>query len=144
VFSLSGRDVILPITALEWGAPDRWSFTSMYAHFLHERSNERTWHHSLTATLSPGWSGGRFGLGYLNIFDPPQSGDFGLISSLRVVLLRTWGEPLYASGDKTFGGLELKFGLPWLAAGVGYYAQISDPGVEERDRLWGFHCGVGL
>ena len=71
----SDGSILLPITAIEWGAPDRWSFTSLYVSSVwraeDEVENKKTWHHNLHASLSPGLSGGRFGIGYGLIFDPP-------------------------------------------------------------------------
>jgi hypothetical protein len=36
-FLLSDHDIILPITSIEWGIPDRWSLTSRYIHSFGER-----------------------------------------------------------------------------------------------------------
>ncbi len=145
----SDGSVLLPITAIEWGAPDRWSFSSMYVTSVWyeepEEENKKNWHPNLHASFSPGLSGGRIGIGYGLIFDPPESRDFGIISSCRAVLLRSWGNPLFASPDRTFAGAEFKVSLSFLfSIGVGYYTQISDSDGEEKEQFWGFHLGVGI
>jgi len=145
----SDGSILLPITAVEWGAPDRWSFTTMYVSSVwrdeDEVENKKTWHSNLHATLSPGLSGGRLGLGYGLIYDPPEWGDFGIVSSFRAVLLRSWGHPLSASAGRTYAGAELKVSLSFLLSiSVGYYSQISDPGNDSTEEFWGFHCGFGI
>ena len=145
----SDGSILLPITAIEWGAPDRWSFTSLYVSSVwraeDEVENKKTWHHNLHASLSPGLSGGRFGIGYGLIFDPPESRNFGIVSSCRAVLLRSWGNPLSASPDRTYAGAEFKVSLSIMfSVSVGYYSQISDSGDDEKEQFWGFHCGVGI
>jgi hypothetical protein len=37
VFRLSEQDVILPVTSIEWGHPNRWSFTSRYIDSFEKR-----------------------------------------------------------------------------------------------------------
>ena len=133
---------LLPITAIEWGAPDRLSFTSLYVSSVwraeDEVENKKTWHQNLHASLSPGLSGGRVGIGYGLIFNP-------IVSSCRAVLLRSWGNPLFASPDRTYAGAEFKVSLSFLlSVSVGYYSQISDSGDDEKEQFWGFHCGVGI
>ena len=141
---ISDQDVILPLISIEWGIPDRWSFTSMYVREFDKDKERKTWHHNLCVTLSPGISGGRLGLGYLNIFDPQSNSAFGLLSQARLVLLRTWGNPLALPPNQTFLGGEIRSSLTGLLnLGMGYYTQIS--GSEGgKDKLLGFHIGIGI
>ena len=146
---ISDRVLLLPITAVEWGTPDRWSFSSLLIYRAwavdDEEESKKTWHHNFHTSLSPGLSGGRIGIGYGLIFDPPEWRDFGIVSSYRAVLLRSWGNPLFASPDRTYAGAEFKVSLSFLfSVSVGYYSQISDSGDDEKEQFWGFHCGVGI
>ncbi|UCC79300.1 MAG: hypothetical protein JSW64_13660 [Candidatus Zixiibacteriota bacterium] len=144
VFRLSERDIILPITSIEWGSPDRWSITSRYIRELDERKEKRTWHNNLSVSISPGISGGRIGFGYLGLFDPQSMSDFGVFFEARAVLLRTWGNPLSTSPNRTFWGGELRVALSFLLnLGVGYYKQLSNSD-GLKDSFYGFHIGVGI
>ncbi len=145
MFQLSDQDVLLPITSIEWGIPDRWSFTSRYIHMFQKNRDDKTWLHNLSVSLSPGTAGGRFGLGYQGIIKPILSrGDFGIFSEARAVLLRTWGNPLVANPNHTFVGGEIRVAIVFIINfGFGYYYQIS--GAEnDQDQFYGFHLGVGI
>ena len=95
-------------------------------------------------SLSPGLSGGRLGVGYIGIYSPASMKGFALISELRGVLLRTWGNPLSTSADVTFAGAEVKICLSWLLnVSAGYYSPISDSNKNIKS-FWGFHFGIGI
>jgi hypothetical protein len=144
VFRLSEQDVILPITSVEWGHPDRWSFTSRYIHSFEKERKRRLWQNSIGVSLSPGLSGGRIGVGYLGIYSPASLREFALFSELRGVFLRTWGNPLSTSTNTSFVGAELKICLSWLLnISVGYYSPITNA-PEKIEPFWGFHAGVGI
>jgi len=144
MWRLSEQDVILPITSIEWGIPDRWSFTSRFVHELGKDRDGKEWFHSLCVTVSPGISGGRFAVSYHNIYDPKSSTDFGILSEARIVLLRTWGNPLSTLPNLTFVGAEFRTGFSWLINfGIGYYSQISDSN-GSREQFYGLHVGVGI
>ncbi len=152
IFMPTSQDVFLPITSVEWGAPDRWSFTARYVHMfdaVEVRDTTRSLN-NLTVTLSPGTAGGRLGLGYENIFDSKKgrrgtSGfDVALLSEARVVLLRTWGSPLTAPSGGTFAGGELRTSLVGVCnIGVGYYAPYGGKSVGATS-FWGVHAGIGI
>lgn len=144
MFQLSDQDVILPITSIEWGTPDRWSITSRYMHMFEKDRNNKTWLNNFTITLSPGTTGGRFGIGYLSIYDPGSETYLDIISEARVVLLRTWGNPLTTLPNRTFVGAEIRTSLSFLFnVGIGYYIQISGPD-SDREQFYGFHVGIGI
>jgi hypothetical protein len=144
MFRLSERDIILPITSIEWGIPDRWSITSRYIRELDEKKDKRTWYNSFSLSISPGISGGRIGFGYLGLFDPRSMSDFGIFAEARIVFLRTWWNPLSTSSNRTFWGGELRVALSFLLnLGIGYYKQISDSD-DPKDDFGGFHIGVGI
>ena len=63
VFFPTDHDALLPITSIEWGAPDRWSFTSRYIHMFQSDRDHKRVLHSFTATVGPGQAGGRIGVG---------------------------------------------------------------------------------
>ncbi|MCK4980500.1 MAG: hypothetical protein KAS62_08895 [Candidatus Delongbacteria bacterium] len=142
-FRLTERDVILPITSIEWGEPDRWSFTARYIHMFGHTKNKEVWKNNLGISISPGWSGGRAGIDYIGIYSPENlSGEFALFTQFRAVVLRTWGNPLTAAPDNTYAGAELKICVSWLLdLGVGYYYPVSDTKI---DPFFGFHIGVGI
>jgi hypothetical protein len=141
---LSDQDVILPITSIEWGTPDRWSFTSRYVHMFEKDRDNKTWLNNITVTLSPGISGGRFGIGYQGILSRRSTLGFTLLSEARIVLLRTWGNPLSAVTDRTYLGAEIRSSFSWLInLGVGYYSQISSTD-NHSEHFYGFHIGVGI
>lgn len=144
MFKLSDQDVILPISSIEWGTPDRWSVTSRYVHMFEKDRGNKTWLNNLSITLSPGISGGRFAIGYQGIFSPRSMPDFGIISEARVVLLRTWGNPLSALSNRTFVGAEFRISLSFLInLGIGYFTQISGS-KSDREQFYGFHIGIGI
>jgi hypothetical protein len=145
----SDQDVILTISSIEWGAPDRWSFTSRYVHMFEKKAvrDVKPWLNNLSVTLSPGISGGRLGVGYVGI-GGPKGGWFGsglpIIFESRAVLLRTWGNPLVTATDRTCAGVELRLGFTGLVnVGGGYYRRISAPD-SRPDGFWGLHAGVGI
>ncbi len=141
---LSDQDVILPISSIEWGHPDRWSFTSRYIHSFEKERKRRLWRNNFVVSLSPGLSGGRLGVGYLGIYSPPSLREFALLSELRGVLLRTWGNPLSTIPNTTFVGVELKVCLSWLLnVSVGFYSPITNSN-ENMNPFWGFHLGIGI
>lgn len=145
MFQLSDQDVILPITSIEWGTPDRWSITSRYVHMFEKDRDNKTWLNNLSITLSPGTTGGRFAIGYQSIYTPYKSReDFAILSEVRAVLLRTWGNPLTTLPNRTFVGAEIRTSLSFLFnVGIGYYIQISGPD-SDREQFYGFHVGIGI
>jgi hypothetical protein len=144
VFRLSEQDVILPITSIEWGHPDRWSFTSRYIHGFEKERKRRTWINNIGVSLSPGLSGGRLGVNYLGIYSPASLREFALFSELRGVILRTWGNPLSTNPNTTFAGAEIKICLSWLLnTSIGYYSPITKSN-ENIKPFWGFHFGIGI
>ena len=143
-FQLSDQDVILPITSIEWGTPDRWSITSRYVHMFEKDRDNKTWLNNLSITLSPGTTGGRFAIGYQGIYTPKSMGDYAILSEVRAVLLRTWGNPLATLPNRTFVGAEIRTSLSFLFnVGIGYYKQISNLNDDRKD-FYGFHVGVGI
>ncbi|HAP34793.1 MAG TPA: hypothetical protein DCQ28_02185 [Bacteroidetes bacterium] len=144
MFQLSDQDVILPITSIEWGSPDRWSITSRYVHMFQTDRDNKTWLHNLSISLSPGITGGRLGIGYQGIYSPKSMQDFGIFSEARLVLLRTWGNPLSITTKSTFIGAEIRTSLSFLFnVGIGYYKQITNLNGDRKD-FYGFHVGVGI
>ena len=144
MIQLSDQDVILPITSIEWGTPDRWSITSRYVHMFEKDRDNKTWLHNLSISLSPGIAGGRLGIGYQGIFSPRSMPDFGVFSEARIVLLRTWGNPLSTVPNRTFVGAEIRSSLSFLInLGIGYYTQISGSN-SDREQFYGFHIGIGI
>ena len=144
LWRLSNRDMILPITSIEWGTPDRWSFTSRYIHELYDTREGDVWKDWIHVSLSPGTAGGRLSLGYGGVYSPPDSHEFGILTDARMVVLRTWGNPLSTASDLTFAGLEIRAAIgAILNLGVGYYDQISSSD-GKRDSFYGFHVGVGI
>ena len=141
---LSDQDVFLPISSIEWGTPDRWSITSRYIHMFEKDRDNRTWLNNISITLSPGIAGGRFAIGYQGILTPASMPDFGLFSEARIVLLRTWGNPLSTIANLTFVGVETRSSLSGMINfGIGYFTQISGPD-NDRQQFYGFQIGIGI
>ena len=143
MFRLSDQDVILPISSIEWGIPDRWSFTSRYIHEFDKTKIKRTWKNNISLSISPGISGGRVAIGYQGIYLPKSMREFGIISEARLVLLRTWGNPLFTPPNSTFAGAEIRCSLILINLGIGYYKQISRTNGDRQD-FYGYHVGVGI
>ena len=140
----SDQDVIVPITSVEWGAPERWSLTARYVHMFEQNRDDRSWLNNVTVIASPGISGGRLGVGYQGIFSGKRGSDMALLGEARAVLQRTWGNPLGAEADRTFAGAEIRVSLSGMInVGGGYYAAVS-AGDEQADPFWGWHIGIGM
>lgn len=139
--ALSEDDVLLPVSAIEWGVPDRWSVTARYQHMFTKDRNARPlkpWIHSAAVTLSPGTDGGRLGAGYQGIWRLQAP----VLVEARVVALRTWGHPLTTAPGRTFLGPEVRCSLTGVVnVGAGWYRRV-DGGPPES--FWGLHCGVGM
>ena len=141
---LSPRDVLLPITSVEWGTPDRWSFTSRYVHGFEDHRGHVPRRDHITVTLSPGTAGGRLGVGYYGLFELKDKRDLIIVIESRAVLLRTWGSPLETEADRTFAGIELRGGIgPFCNVGVGWYRQVSSSDGETY-LIIGVHLGIGM
>ncbi|HPR65361.1 MAG TPA: hypothetical protein PK014_14220 [Thermoanaerobaculia bacterium] len=144
IVHLSDQDVLLPITSIEWGEPDRWSISSRYTHMFEKNRDNKTWLNNLSITLSPGIAGGRFAIGYQSIYDPKSNSDFVILSEARAVLLRTWENPLSSEPNRTFVGVEIRSSLSGMInVGVGYYRQITDSSGPD-DNFYGVHVGFGI
>ena len=143
LIELSEQDKIMPIILIEWGQPDRWSFTSRYIHDFHKEKTSITWRNNAGIFLSPGISGGRLGVSYLGIYTPSSESlqGTGLLSEIRAVMLRTWGNPLSTSSDTTFAGAEIKLCFFAFNISAGYYSPITN---DNTKSFWGFHFGVGI
>ena len=98
---LSDQDVIVPISSIEWGTPERWSLTSRYTHMFDKNRDKKIWLNNLSISISPGIAGGRFGVGYQGIYSPRSIPGFNFFSETRFVLLRTWGNPLSTTPNHT-------------------------------------------
>jgi hypothetical protein len=141
---LGPRDVLLPISSIEWGVPDRWSFTSRYVHEFDESRGHVPRRDHITVTLSPGTAGGRLGIGYYGLFELEGKKDLIVVIESRAVLLRTWGNPLETEAGRTFAGIELRGGIgPFCNVGVGWYRQMSS-NEGEADSIADVHLGVGF
>lgn len=143
-WSLGPDDVLLPITSVEWGVPDRWSFTARYVHMFTRDRDHQPRLDNLTIALIPGTDGGRLTVGYQGIFKVPGMKEASCFIEPRAVLLRTWGNPLATEPNLTFAGAEVRAAwAPLACLGIGYYRQISSP--EGRtDSFWGVHFGFGI
>ncbi|HKJ91637.1 MAG TPA: hypothetical protein VJ957_00655 [Longimicrobiales bacterium] len=137
---LGERDFLLPITAIQWGSPERWSFTGRFVHRLDvaEHGVHATW----TVGLSPGTGGARAHTGILGVFNLPEHPDTAVRWGASLELLRTWGRPLGAVAYRNYGGVELSGGLPpFLLVGLGRYWPI---GAGDAGPVWGFRIGFGI
>jgi hypothetical protein len=138
---------VLSLSSVEWGAPDRWSFTSRAGYLFGSESarDGARWIHAIALTASPGISGGRLGLGYQFVPSLGRHSDVSLLGEVRAVAMRTWGHPLVVGAGRTFAGVELRASLVgFLNAGVGWFGQIGGVTSGERDHFWGCHFGVGV
>lgn len=144
VWNLGPQDVILPVTSVEWGIPDRWSLTARYIHMFDQDRDDKPWLNNFTISLSPGTDGGRLGIGYQGIYTPPGKSDMALFAEARAVLLRTWGNPLETEANRTFAGIEVRGALSFICnVGVGWYRQVSSH-EGPPDSFWGMHIGFGI
>jgi hypothetical protein len=144
VVRLSDQDVLLPVSSIEWGTPDRWSLTARYIHMFVKDRADRTVLNNLVIALSPGTAGGRLAIGHQSIVSPRSMPDVHILSEARLVILRTWGNPLSTVADRTFVGGEIR-GSPGsvINIGIGYFTQLHNSN-GRRDHVLGFHIGVGM
>ena len=149
IFFPTDQDVFLPVTTVEWGVPDRWSFSARYVHMFQKERDYKRVLHNVTVTLTPGTAGGRMGAGYENIFNtrkyrPGHRDGVTLLSEAKVVVLRTWGQPMSTDANHTFIGGELRTSLAGVVnIGVGYYTPRSTAAGRPK-AFWGVHFGVGI
>lgn len=139
--ALTEDDMLLPVSSIEWGAPDRWSLTARYVHMFTRDRNARPLKpriHSATVTLSPGTDGARLGAGYQGVWRLKVP----LLVEARLVALRTWGHPLSTVPGRTFLGPEFRCSITGVGnLGAGWYRCSSGGPVES---FWGVHCGFGM
>jgi hypothetical protein len=135
---LGEQDVLVFVSTLEWGTPDRWSVTGRYVHEFERERNGRTWLNNASLALSPGTDGGRVSVGYLSVWSPFAEREFALLNEIRAVLVRTWSNPLATDPNLTLFGAELRSSTGFLCASIGCYATGG------RAPLWGFHVGLGI
>ena len=144
MWRLAPQDVLLPVTSIEWGIPDRWSVTARYIHEFDTYRGYLPWRNNFSVSLSPGTDGGRLGVGYYGLYSLKDKKDFGIFLESRAVLLRTWGNPLETKPGRTFAGAELRGALGFVFnVGVGWYRQISAH-EGPADAFWGLHVGFGI
>lgn len=137
---LSERATLLPITTVQWGAPERWSFTSRLVYRL--TSAQHGQHLSWTLGLSPGTGGARAHTGILGIYTFRSHRAPAIRWGASAAVLRTWGHPLGADAWRTWGGMELSGGLPpLLLVGIGRYWPI---GAGDAKPVWGVRVGFGI
>jgi hypothetical protein len=143
-FRLSNQDVLLPITSIEWGLPDRWSFTTRYVHEFDISRKPMARRDNFTIICSPATAGMRFGMGYQAIFNQLSGQSFLTFFEARAVALYSWGTPYSAPTHVTFLGGELRcvFFIVFNV-GIGYYVPASSSSSND-DALWGFHIGLGI
>ncbi len=141
---ISSQSVFLPISSIEWGVPDRWSFTARYAYEFDRERGYLPRRDSFTIFVSPGTDGGRLGIGYQALFSIKKKKDLGFFFEPRAIRLRTRGNPLETKPDRTFLGAEIRGTLGWpINIGVGRYRQIASQ-KDEADSFWGVHVGLGI
>jgi hypothetical protein len=143
-FRISNQDVLLPITSIEWGLPDRWSFTSRYVHEFDLSRTPMARRDNFTIICSPATAGARLGMGYQAIFNQLSGQSFLTFFETRIVALYTWGTPYAAPAHMTFLGGELRcvFFIVFNTS-IGYYVPASSSS-SNGDALWGFHIGLGI
>lgn len=141
---LGEHDVYVTVSSVQWGAPDRWSFTTRWIHELTRIRQPGEKGHNLSVSLSPGTDVGRLGLGYMMILtnDHPRFHELALFLETRAVLLRTWDHPLGAAPDRTYAGLEARASITFVFVGAGYYRNVSSS--TGTASLWSVHVGIGL
>lgn len=134
VIPIGENGSIVLLTAVEYGAPDKLSFTSAYAHDIPAlRSGDYVT--SFRISVAPAVAGIRLkaGLGAYSHSGPGFHGD--------LVVMRTWGNPLKVAPDQTWVGAELR-ATALASLGVGYYQRVQ--GNRGRDSLFAVHFGVGF
>ncbi len=139
----SDDDVSILITSIEWGVPDRLSFTSRYIHMFTQDRDTKKVINNFTATVSPGIDGLRIGAGYEMILSKGSFFGIDLLSELRMTYLHTWSNPIGAAKNENYGGIELRSSvIGVLNIGVGYFLPLSSS--SDSGSLISLHAGVGI
>ncbi len=137
---LSERATLLPITTVQWGAPERWSFTGRLVYGL--TSVQHGQHLSWSLGVSPGTGGARVHTGILGIHTSRSHRAPAIRWGASAAVLRTWAHPLGAAAYRTYGGMELSGGLPpLLLLGIGRYWPM---GAGDAKPFWGVRIGIGI
>lgn len=151
VTKFGDQDVALLVSGIEYGMPDRWSFTSRYIHMFDTDRDHRPVLNNFSVSVSPGLAGGRVGVGWQRIVDTGKTGKAAnrrkgatFFEEARVGLLRSWGDPIGVDRYRTFASAELRASVGGLLSlGIGGYAPVGNSPGSHRT-FFGAHVGVGL
>ena len=138
------QDVLLVLSSLEWGVPDRLSFTSRYIHMFDPAGEKLTHRNNFVASFSPGVDGVRAGLGWGGITYVGGAKGPGIMSEVRTVLLRTWDRPLIADPRTTYLGAEARISVTAVVSVTGGWYRRVTAAPGRPDHFWGLHVGVGM
>jgi hypothetical protein len=139
----SDDDVSILITSIEWGVPDRWSFTSRYVHMFTQNRDTQSLINNFTATISPGIDALRISAGYQAILTKRFWIGVDLLNELRFTWMHTWNKPIIALKNENYGGIELRSSFTGLLnMGFGYFLPLSSS--SKSGSLICIHAGVGI
>lgn len=127
------RDVALrPVLGLHVGGPQRLAVAVGVQRAV---SSGVDGYSARFLALEAGRGGGKLALGL-------ASGTALTFGQVRVVVLRTWGEPRELTVDQTYGGLELRVNIA-VTLGVGAYVRVAGAAPGDT-RMLAATVGVGL
>ncbi|OGF68237.1 MAG: hypothetical protein A2Y62_16065 [Candidatus Fischerbacteria bacterium RBG_13_37_8] len=133
---MTDNDIISPIASVEYGRPDRLSFSTQFLHLFPTINTENITQFYVAASISPGIGGIRFKTGIAYVFR-----DAGWVH-VDAVYLHTWWLSSVASSNRNYLGIEARVAII-LTFGIGYYWRIGET-TDSPSRFFGYHVGYGF
>jgi|GEM_PF-3766800 len=136
---INESDTWIPLSGIEYGAPQGWSLSSTYVHYLGGDLTTSDRQYALAVTVSPGSDGARINAGLAAY----GIGHALVVAELDLAVLRTWGDPVIADSHSTYVGVEAKLSM-LLGGAVGYYRRVGHDAAGHTDSFFGVRYRIAL
>ena len=136
---INESDTWIPLSGIEYGAPQGRSLSSTYVHYLSGDLTNSSRQYALAVTASPGSDGARLSAGLAAY----GIGHALVVAELDLAVLRTWGDPVIAHSHSTYVGVEAKLSM-LLGGAVGYYRRVGHDEAGRKDSFFGVRYRIAL
>jgi hypothetical protein len=136
---INESDTWIPLSGIEYGAPQGWSLSSTYVRYLSGDLTTSNRQYAFAVTVSPGSDGARISAGLAAY----GIGHALVVAELDLAVLRTWGDPVIADSHSTYVGVEAKLSM-LLGGAVGYYRRVGHDEAGRTDSFFGIRYRIAL